>query len=133
MSVSIFVVTVLTYYHSDMQSVIPSCLRRPMVPSDSFGTKLSNAHKHFQFVLSLLEGLHVPRGAFSYLGAFSYSGGAFSYLGALLVIWGHFQLLGQNQLFRGEISYLEGRFQLFGGRFQLFGETLANLLISITE
>ena len=36
------------------------------------------------------EGVHVPRGAFSYLGAFSYSGGAFSYLGALLVIWGHF-------------------------------------------
>ena len=37
-----------------------------------------------------LEGVHVPRGGFSYLGGFSYSGGAFSYLGAFLVIWGLF-------------------------------------------
>ena len=50
------------------------------------------------------EGLHVPRGGFSYLGGFSYSGGVFSYLeysqlyGELLVIW------------RGGFSYLGGAF-----------------------
>ena len=50
----------------------------------------------------------MPRGGFSHMGGFSYSGGVFSYLeysqlyGALLVIWrGAFSYLG------GAFSYLE--------------------------
>ena len=59
--------------------------------------------------------------AFSYLGAFSYSGGAFSYFWAVSVIWGVFSYLEHNQLYgallviwRGALSYLWGAFSYLG-------------------
>ena len=40
--------------------------------------------------ISVLEGVHVPRGAFNYWGSFNYSGALLIIWGALLIIQGHF-------------------------------------------